>query len=74
MTKKVTLIAAVVLGAVLGLSRSSSGALTPASPVQVHQTRPQPQPRPDPKPRPEPQPKPPAPAPDNTGDPPPPQI
>ena len=74
MMKKVALIAVLSLCATFGLVRSSSGGSTPASPAEVHQSRPEPKPIPEPKPRPEPQPKPPSPAPIDTGDPPPPQI
>lgn len=75
MTKKVSMFAALALGATFGLAHCAYH--PPAdqpSRDQVAQTRPQPTPRLDPRPRPEPVPKPPAPAPIDTGDPPAPPL
>lgn len=72
MTKKVSMVAVLALGAMIGLVHSSFGAPEQTPPSQVQQSRPTPAPRPEPTPRPQPLPKPPAPGPTNTGDPPPP--
>jgi hypothetical protein len=74
MTKKISMFAAMALGATFGLAHCGYTPVDQASRGEVAQTRPQPTPRPDPQPRPEPVPKPPAPAPIDTGDPPPPPL
>jgi hypothetical protein len=73
MTKKISMVAALALGAMFGLSHCAVDPAAQNSRSEVQQSRPRPEPRPDPRPQPEPRPIP-SPKPIDTGDPPPPTL